>query len=505
LHDSVISVIGLLMQGLVLAKEQTTKEILTLLEAALQNSHSFSDQCDHSVVKKLLHWGLAVKFARLHHMKLPELLLRQCAREDLWFPFVLFIQLHQYPVDQVLQLVKEFRSSHLQEHLSHALSNKMAVKQDHGVTQSRNKLIPRDSRKTLYTTIGFRKGDPGSESSSSSPTQATDSVMHVSSSSSEDSYQHQQSDDSSPDLKCFDNSEDVFSTLLKCHRSQDPPRSLLAACQALQNPLFAVFATCYEPSSVLPSFCTWLVTSLSNSISVELKSELVSALQQHIWSPQQVESLLEEAVFTGRVATLARGFHIFLPPSVMESVDAESIFLNNGHWVSSVAVHTACIALAKCFPSSHHELKFIDILNENLFADHLPVEVPDFSLLAQLAKCLSGTEVHANWAALCRNKSCTEYQEELQRCVDQLVTVGSYQEALQFVSLVELPKDSVILAQWSHEFNKIDQMTCSQTDIDCATFWYKCHEAFSEAEVSRKNAVDFFKEHSEKVLLYKER
>ncbi|XP_069672308.1 spatacsin [Periplaneta americana] len=537
--------VGLLMQGLVLAKEQTTKEILTLLEAALQNSHSFSDQCDHSVVKKLLHWGLAVKFARLHHMKLPELLLRQCAREDLWFPFVLFIQLHQYPVDQVLQLVKEFRSSHLQEHLSHALSNKMAVKQDHGVTQSRNKLIPRDSRKTLYTTIGFRKGDPGSESSSSSPTQATDSVMHVSSSSSEDSYQHQQSDDSSPDLKCFDNSEDVFSTLLKCHRSQDPPRSLLAACQALQNPLFAVFATCYEPSSVLPSFCTWLVTSLSDSISVQLKSELASALQQHIWSPQQVESLLEEAVSTGRVATLARGFHIFLPenplcaftqflmecvvkkdfegsivnlkkfkagclnlkinPSVMESVDAESIFLNNGHWVSSVAVHTACIALAKCFPSSHHELKFIDILNENLFADHLPVEVPDFSLLAQLAKCLSGTEVHANWAALCRNKSSTEYQEELQHCVDQLVTVCSYQEALQFVSLVELPKDSVILAQWSHEFNKIDQMTCSQTDIDCASFWYKCHEAFSEAEVNRKNAVDFFKEHSEKVLLYKER
>jgi hypothetical protein len=85
------------MHGLIVSKEQTAREILLLLEAALRYSHS-SDKC---IVKQLLHWDLAVKFAKFHQMKLPEEFLKHCAKEDLWLPFVLFIQLHQYPVDQV--------------------------------------------------------------------------------------------------------------------------------------------------------------------------------------------------------------------------------------------------------------------------------------------------------------------------------------------------------------------------------------------------------------------
>jgi spatacsin len=86
-----------LLHGLVVSKEKTATEILLLLEAALLRNH-----CpDNSIVKQLLHWGLAVKFAKYHQMKLPEQFLKHCARADLWLPFVLFIQLHQYPVDQV--------------------------------------------------------------------------------------------------------------------------------------------------------------------------------------------------------------------------------------------------------------------------------------------------------------------------------------------------------------------------------------------------------------------
>jgi len=73
----------------------------------------------------------------------------------------------------------------------------------------------------------------------------TESTAHISSSSSEDSYQ---SVTSSEVTNC-DESNDVFHTLLSCHRSQDPPRALLTACQTLHNPLFAIFATCYEVRS----------------------------------------------------------------------------------------------------------------------------------------------------------------------------------------------------------------------------------------------------------------
>lgn len=89
------------MRGLVVSKEQTAKEIFLLLEAALLCSHCSDD----SIVKQLLHWDLAVRFAKFHQMKLPEQFLKHCAKADLWLPFLLFIQLHQYPVDQVSSVV----------------------------------------------------------------------------------------------------------------------------------------------------------------------------------------------------------------------------------------------------------------------------------------------------------------------------------------------------------------------------------------------------------------
>jgi hypothetical protein len=77
------------------------------------------------------------------------------------------------------------------------------------------------------------------------------------------------------------------------------------------------------------------------------------------------------------------------------------------------------------------------------------VNVPDFKLLAQLAECLADTGLHADWAALCRDKSCTEYQAELKHCIEQLVEIGRYQRGLDFVTLVGLPKDSIVIAQVS--------------------------------------------------------
>jgi hypothetical protein len=79
--------------------------------------------------------------------------------------------------------------------------------------------------------------------------------------------------------------------------------------------LIILILNAFQPSSVLACFCTWLVTSLGSRMSANLKSELSSALQQNVWSVQQVALLLEETVSTGHITTLARGFSIFLPVS----------------------------------------------------------------------------------------------------------------------------------------------------------------------------------------------
>jgi hypothetical protein len=77
------------------------------------------------------------------------------------------------------------------------------------------------------------------------------------------------------------------------------------------------------------------------------------------------------------------------------------------------------------------------------------VKVPDFNLLAQLAACLSGSGLHADWTSLCKNKTCSEYQAELQHCIDQLTEIGRYQQDLEFMALVGVPKDSIVIAQIS--------------------------------------------------------
>ena len=78
---------------------------------------------------------------------------------------------------------------------------------------------------------------------------------------------------------------------------------------------------------------------------------------------------------------------------------------------------------------------------------------PDFQLLAKIAECLSGSGVHADWITLYHSKFSSDYQKELERCLDQLVEAGKYQQALDFSVLVGLPKDCVLIAQVSINFH----------------------------------------------------
>jgi hypothetical protein len=61
------------------------------------------------------------------------------------------------------------------------------------------------------------------------------------------------------------------------------------------------------------------------------------------------------------------------------------------------------------------------------------------------------------------------------------------------------------MLQWTNEFKNGDQELSNQVKPGCTTFWYRCHEAFCEAGVSPKLAIEFFKEHSEKVSSNEER
>lgn len=70
----------------------------------------------------------------------------------------------------------------------------------------------------------------------------------------------------------------------------------------------------FQPSSI-SSYCySWLVTSVENGNFSKLYEE---CLEKQIWTANTVLGLLHGMVANGFVVTLFRGFHIFLPVSIL--------------------------------------------------------------------------------------------------------------------------------------------------------------------------------------------
>ena len=68
-------------------------------------------------------WTLVILFCRRHQLPLSEVYLIQCASDNQWLHFTCFVQAHQYPKEQVLDLLKKFSSITVREHLHDAFRN----------------------------------------------------------------------------------------------------------------------------------------------------------------------------------------------------------------------------------------------------------------------------------------------------------------------------------------------------------------------------------------------
>lgn len=185
-------------------------------------------------------YSLVVKFSKLSNIKLPEMLLKYCASNNLWLPFLIFAQLYNYPVDQIKSTLQSLKSTNLLEHINHSVLHDIHVVEENVLMRER------DSRKYLLSKIGVRK--------------STDSINTHSDSiySSMTSYSSQHSDSSSAgseflEIDIMNTKATLAQTLIRCHNSTDPPKALLQACQLYRNPLLAILATSYEVKKSLIS------------------------------------------------------------------------------------------------------------------------------------------------------------------------------------------------------------------------------------------------------------
>lgn len=205
------------------------QEILSLLEASIiDNIQLDTNTSGDDLIGILKSYDIVVRFSALHKLQLPELFLKACAARDLWLPFLIYVQIYNYPVEISHRLVQTFNSKSIIEHMGHAMLH------DIHIDEARNQLMgERDSRKYFLSKLGVRLTD---SSGSSSDMSSHSSYGSMANSIGSDFLESES----------LDYQTDLLEVLIRCHNSADPPRALLYASRHYRSPLLAVLANSYE-------------------------------------------------------------------------------------------------------------------------------------------------------------------------------------------------------------------------------------------------------------------
>ncbi|KAF7381387.1 hypothetical protein HZH66_013781 [Vespula vulgaris] len=518
--------IGHLLESIMFKNQNNLQTIMLYLE------NSFQSYLNDNVINELTlffdalkTWKFIVQFARTHDFFLPDTLLKYLAQKDLWFEFILVGHFFAYSTSQILTLAKEFQNINIREHLLTCLNTESTSVLLHSKYET--KLKSRDVRQFLYCKIGLKQNEVPLSSSASSSLTDSSSCNTYSTASEKISFAD----------NIFSSDDDLWMTFLKCHHSQDPPGALLHVSHITLRPILIILATCYEPSLTAAYCYSWMVISTANK---SILSDYAECLDQIMWPANKVLELIPRLVSYGYVCTLSRAFKIFMPDSILnpffefllrctnygefkecqqylkdfkiqsstlicskivnwESVD--DTYLKNFYWVALLVAKCIVVALAHNFRSTQLQIHFLSSLSKCNFHCGLPVDIPNFQNLLNITKVLLKTEITMNFAAFTVTDNVYCYDQEINRCIDRLVELKDYVNALQICSITARDTTEIILAQYRNEF---EHHASTKSKLE-KSFWKRCTDDFKKYNVPSKKVAEFLVEHAEKVLSHKER
>ncbi|XP_047365730.1 spatacsin isoform X2 [Vespa velutina] len=514
-----------LLESIMFKNQNNLQTIMLYLENSFQSY--LNDNVTNEVTMffdALRTWEFIVQFARTHDFFLPDTLLKYLAQKDLWFEFILVGHVFAYPTSQILTLAKEFQNINIREHLLTCLNTESTNVLLH--SKHETKLKSRDARQSLYCKIGLKQNEvPLSSSTSSSLTDSSCNTYSI------------VSERVSLGDNIFSSDDDLWMTFLKCHNSQDPPGALLHVSHITLRPILIILATCYEPSLTAAYCYSWMVISTANK---SILSDYAECLDQIMWPANKVLELIPRLVSSGYVYTLSRAFKIFMPDSILnpffefllrctnygefkecqqylkdfktqsstlicskivnwESVD--DTYLKNFYWVALLVIKCIVVALAHNFRSTQLQVHFLSSLSKCNFHCEFPADIPNFQNLLNITKVLLKTEVTMNFAAFTLTDNVYCYDQEVNRCIDRLVELKDYINALQICGITGRDTTEIILTQYRNEF---EHHASTKSKLE-KSFWKRCTDDFKKYNVPSKRVAEFLVEHAEKVLSHKER
>ncbi|XP_050680736.1 spatacsin isoform X2 [Leptidea sinapis] len=478
-----------LMLNLVQGHDDTAKCILKYLEEIMvQKFREMRDGDDKNVdMSFVLYESQAmVKFAILHNLPLPEMVLQEIVKENSWFNFLLFGDVFRYPLNQMLNLSQGFSNRAYAEHLKHIMLHK--------TTEDDN-----NHRQT--TTNGQRR------------------IMRLSSTDTSPSHNVAFEFPSNSYM-----GRELWEVAAACHGPEDPPAALLRAAEHYREPLLVLIASCYEPNAVDVLWSHWILSS------IEVRSCSRETLLGEITgkTPAQVLHRISTlCLHEGYMTTLHESMSIFMPESPLATLtlllyrsirlltfDKETVkqlesFLrqcqrkystdSNGFpWdlspksLQKISVDLIKVALSHNFDSAYHQKEFLKCLAEVDFGKGFVAGCPDFSVLYDIVNISMETPNVINVSKLLEDESGTYVLE----CIDLYKNNANYDVAIRIAKLSGLPVDEILITEWSRKAETLFDETDDEkqlTDVDIVKFIAECSEVFKNAGVTTKEATAFLK------------
>ncbi|MCI4381975.1 hypothetical protein PGIGA_G00258170 [Pangasianodon gigas] len=451
---------------MVAAERQTLEELLLHLEGAVRDGVE-SRGISRSSYEAGQEWALPVQFCHLHDLPLSTQYLQDCATDGQWLNFLLFVQIHHYPPQQVRYLAASF-SPGLQAHLLLAFQDLQLVHSQQALEGQRD---------SLYSLM---KGE---------------------------------------DSEC---PKDLFQVLFCSQEQPSPWQYLLAEAVTLHSPPLTVLAACHQDAELLQCLCVWILTSVDDDIAQEVTSHINESPGHHMWNLYDLSILWKILLQKCKIRPLIRGFQLFQRESPLihmlqmyelcydyknyqgakdKLLEFQKCLLNlrsSGsvlgleclpvQWVEAQASVLLLTLLQQC--GTQYELcRLLQLLAD--MERMLKSNGPDFKKLSQLSQILADTPVPLS-PCLLENYTTKSLQRECQRMLEELQDLALFCQARKVAELAGLPIDRLIINELLRDLKVLKATRQWERQETRLAFWRKCQVQFKADCIGAESACQFF-------------
>ncbi|XP_067293056.1 spatacsin [Pseudorasbora parva] len=459
---------------LVTAEKATAQDLLADLEAAVRDGLE-KRGVSRSSFEAAQEWALPVQFCHLHGLPLSSAFPQDCARDGQWLNFLLFVQLHNYPLQQVRSLAAGF-SPALQSHISLAFQD-------------------------LHPTSCHQAPEgPGRVLSALPPDEGSDPPR------------------------------ELFQLLLQSQEKPSPWRFLLSQAVRLRCPPLAVLAACHQGVELLQCLCVWILTSVDDDVTQEAAAHINESPAHHVWNLHDLSVLWRILLCRSKIRPLIRGFQLFQRESpliymlnmyefctdykdyqrakdkllefqkCLLNLRSSSVVLSSDvlpvQWVESQA-SALLLALLKQSRTQYELRRLLQLLVD--MERLLKSNGLDFKKLSQLSQVLADTPVPLS-PCLLEDYSSAGLQRESRRMMDELQDLGLFTQARRVAELAELPIDCLIINELRRDLSAHQLKRQWERQETRMAFWRRCHQQLQTDRIQSEAACQFFLSQAEEPL-----